>query len=80
MIKHHGERLPEQPANGEKAENGPVEEGGKTVREYACAFISQIEEGIGGVGSRTPDIPLVDKVGGHLLLKVCSWPGWTHWL
>ena len=39
--------VPEQPAKGEKAENGLIEEAGKTTREYACVFISQIEEGIG---------------------------------
>ena len=34
-----------QPAKGEKAENGLVEEAGKTIREYICTFLSQIERG-----------------------------------
>ena len=49
MRQHGGKVMPEQPAKGEKAENGLIEEAGKTVREYACTFISQIEEGIGEV-------------------------------
>lgn len=49
MNHHRGKVIPEQPAQGEKAENGLIEEAGKTVREYACTFISQIEEGIGKV-------------------------------
>ena len=49
VMKHHGGKVvPEQPAKGERAENGLMEEAGKTTREYACAFISQIEEGIQG--------------------------------
>ena len=56
-MKHHGGKvIPELPAEDEKAENGLVEEAEQTTREYACAFISQIEEGIGeelGAGSPT---------------------------
>lgn len=39
--------IPEQPAKGEKAENGLVDEAGKTIREYACASISKVEEAMG---------------------------------
>ena len=31
---------------GRQGRNGLIEEAGKTTREYACVFISQIEEGI----------------------------------
>lgn len=37
----------EAPAKGEEAEHGLVEEAGKTVREYVCTFITQIEKGVG---------------------------------
>ena len=47
MRYHGGKIVPETPAVGEKAENGLIEEAGKTVREYVCTFISQIEKGIG---------------------------------
>ena len=48
VMKHHGGKVvPEQPAKGEKAENGLIEEAGKTTREYACVFISHVGEGIG---------------------------------
>ena len=48
VMKHHGGKvIPEQAAKGERAENGLVQAAGKTVREYACTFISQVEEGIG---------------------------------
>ena len=46
MKFHGGVMIPEQPAKGEKAENGLIEEAGKTVREIVCTFISQVEEGI----------------------------------
>ena len=29
-----------------KTENGYIEEAGKTVRELACTFITQVEEGV----------------------------------
>ena len=77
MKPHGGEVVPEQPAKGEKAEHGLIEEAGKTTREYACAFISQIEGGIGEepeTRSMQPSIPLGDQVGGHLLLEVRSGP------
>ena len=48
--RHHevpwGDCDPEGLAKGEKGENGFIEEAGKTVREFVCAFISQIEDGI----------------------------------
>ena len=48
VMKYHGGiMIPEVPAKGEKAENGLIEEAGKTVREYICTFIAQIEEGVG---------------------------------
>ena len=34
----------------------------------------------GGARDRPPDIPLDNKVAGHLLFKVCSWTGWTYGL
>ena len=43
MKYHGGVIIPESPAKGEKAENGLIEEAGKTVREFVCTFISQIE-------------------------------------
>ena len=43
MQYHGGVCIPEQPAKGEKAENGLVEEAGKTIREYIGTFLSQIE-------------------------------------
>ena len=38
--------IPEQLAKGEKAENGLIEEAGKTIREYVCTSLSQIERGV----------------------------------
>ena len=46
MKFHGGIMIPEYPAKGEKAENGFIEEAGKTVREYFCTFLSQIEDGV----------------------------------
>ena len=47
VIKYHGGVIvPEAPAKGEKAENGFIEEAGKTVREYVCTFLSRIEDGV----------------------------------
>ena len=46
MRYHGGVMIPECPAKGEKAENGLIEEAGKTVRDLVCTFISQIEYGI----------------------------------
>ena len=47
ILKYHGGIvIPEGPAKGEKAENGVIEEAGKTVRGFVCTFISQIEYGI----------------------------------
>ena len=47
LLKYNGGiGIPEQPEKGEKAENGYIEEAGKTVRELACAFITQAEEGV----------------------------------
>ena len=46
MRYHGGIMIPECPAKGEKAENGLIEEAGKTVREFVCTFISAIEYGI----------------------------------
>ena len=37
---------PEGLVNDEKAEHGLIEEAGKTIREFVCTFISQIEYGI----------------------------------
>ena len=36
MRYHGGIVIPENPAKGEKAENGLIEEAGKTVREFVC--------------------------------------------
>ena len=47
MKYHGGKMMPEMPAKKEKPEDGLIEEAGKTIREYFCAFISQVEEGIG---------------------------------
>ena len=46
MKYHGGIMIPESPANGDKAENGLIEEAGKTIREYVCTFLSQIEDGM----------------------------------
>ena len=43
MKYHGGIVIPESPAKGEKAENGLIEEAGKTIREFVCTFMSQIE-------------------------------------
>ena len=48
--------IPEQPAQGEKAENGHIEEAGKTIREYFCTFLSQIERGVDDVIPLDSDI------------------------
>ena len=48
VMKYHGGLfIPDRPAKGVKAENGLIEEAGKTIREYVCTFTSQIEKGIG---------------------------------
>ena len=47
MKYHGGKMMPEMLAKGETPENGFIEEGGKTIRKYFCAFISQAEEGMG---------------------------------
>ena len=44
MRYHGGVVIPENPAKGKKAENGLIEEAGKTIREMVCCFISQIEK------------------------------------
>ena len=50
VIKYHGGVIiPEAPAKGEKAENGLIEEAGKTIREYVCTFLSAIEDGVDDV-------------------------------
>ena len=47
VIKYHGGVIiSEAPAKGEKAENGLIEEAGKTIREYVCTFLSAIEDGV----------------------------------
>lgn len=46
MKYHGGVAVPEAPGKNEKAENGLVEEAGKTVRELVCTLLSQIERGI----------------------------------
>ena len=38
--------IPEAPAKCEQTENGLIEEAGKTIREYFCTFLSQMEDGI----------------------------------
>ena len=40
MQYHGGVCIPEQPAQGEKAENGLIEKAWKTIREYFCTFLS----------------------------------------
>ena len=46
ITYHRGIMIPEGPAKGEKAENGLMEEANKTIREYFCTFLSQIEDGV----------------------------------
>ena len=47
VMKYHGGIvIPEAPAKGEKADNGLIEEAGKTIREYVCTFLSRIEDGV----------------------------------
>ena len=47
VIRYHGGNvITENPAKGQKAENGLIEGAGQTVREYVCTFISKIEDGI----------------------------------
>ena len=46
MQLHGGVCVPEQPAKGEKAENGRVEEAGKTIRQLFCTFHARIERGV----------------------------------
>ena len=47
VMKYHGGiMIPEASAKGEEAEHVLMDEAGKTIREYFCAFLSQIEEGI----------------------------------
>ena len=47
VMKYHGGIvIPEAPAKGEKAENGLIEEAGKTIRGYVCTFLSRIEDGV----------------------------------
>ena len=41
VMKYHGGiMIPDGSAKGEKAENGLMEEAGKTIREHVCTFIS----------------------------------------
>ena len=51
-----GIMIPEGPTKGEKAENGLIEEAGKTIREYFCTFLSQIEDGVDDVIPLDSDI------------------------
>jgi len=45
LFKYHGGRMiPEDPAKGESASNGKIEEAGKTVREFVKLMKLQIEE------------------------------------
>ena len=46
MQLHGGVCVPEQPSKGEKAENGRVEEAGKTIRQLFCTFHARIERGV----------------------------------
>ena len=47
VMKYNGRiMIAEGPTKGEKAEDGMIEEAGKTIREYVCTFLSQIEDGI----------------------------------
>ena len=46
MQRLGGVCIPEQPANGEKAENCRVEEAGKTIRQLFCTFLYRIERGV----------------------------------
>ena len=44
MGKYHGGRvIPEHPPRGESQANGPVEEAGQLIREYALVLKDQIE-------------------------------------
>jgi len=46
MQRLGGTCLPEQPAKGEKAENGRIEEAGKTIRQLFCTFLYRMERGV----------------------------------
>ena len=46
MQLHGGVCVPEQPAKGEKVENGKVEEAGNTIRQLSCTFHARIERGV----------------------------------
>jgi len=46
MQRLGGICIPEQPARGEKAENGRIEEAGKTIRQLFCTFLYRMERGV----------------------------------
>ena len=46
MQLHGGVCVPEQPAKGETAENGRVEESGKTIHQLFCTLHARIERGV----------------------------------
>ena len=46
MQRLGGTCIPEQPAKGEKAENGRIEEAGKTIRQLFCTFLYRMERGV----------------------------------
>ena len=46
MQRLGGVCVPEQPAKGEKAENGRIEEAGKTIRQLFCTFLYRMERGV----------------------------------
>ena len=74
MKRHGGVVIPEQPAKGEKAQNGFAEEAGKTIREYACTLLSQMEDSVDdtlGVQHYPVDSPL----GGNLSVSFCRRQG-----
>ena len=64
----------EQPAKGESASNGVVEEAGKSVREFARLFRSQLEEKIGlelKAGS-----PVAHSLSSNVCIQIPRREGW----
>lgn len=80
VMKYHGGIIvPEGNAKGERAEKCLIEEAGKTIREFVCTFISQIEYGIDDrLELDHGYYPMDRPLGSHMLFKICSGPGWTH--
>ena len=81
VMKYHGGiMIPENLAKGEKAENGLIEEAGKTIGGYFCIFLPQIEEGRNRryypIGRKHH--PMDSQAGRNSPLEVCRGPRWPH--